>query len=43
MHLSPSSTKVLVTGASEFIGSHTALSLLQLGYQVRGTIEHGQV
>ncbi|MEW6405353.1 MAG: NAD-dependent epimerase/dehydratase family protein, partial [Chloroflexota bacterium] len=38
MSLPPSSTKVLVTGASGFIGLHTTLSLLQLGYQVRGTV-----
>lgn len=33
----PSSTKVLVTGASGFIALHTVLRLLQLGYDVRGT------
>ena len=31
-------TKVLVTGASGFIGLHTTLRLLQLGYSVRGTV-----
>jgi dihydroflavonol-4-reductase len=38
MALSPSSTKVLVTGASGFLALHTALRLLQLGYNVRGTV-----
>jgi len=33
-----SSTKVLVTGANGFIGLHTTLRLLQLGYSVRGTV-----
>jgi dihydroflavonol-4-reductase len=34
----PSSTKILVTGASGFIALHTVLRLLQLGYPVRGTV-----
>ena len=38
MRTDPSSTKVLVTGASGFIALHTVLRLLQLGYPVRGTI-----
>ena len=38
MTINPSSTKVLVTGASGFIALHTILRLLQLGYQVRGTV-----
>ena len=33
-----SSTKVLVTGASGFLALHTVLRLLQLGYNVRGTV-----
>lgn len=33
-----SSTKVLVTGASGFIGLHTTLRLLQLGHSVRATV-----
>jgi len=33
-----SSTKVLVTGANGFIGLHTTLRLLQLGYLVRATV-----
>ncbi len=32
------STRVLVTGVNGFIGLHTALHLLQLGYAVRGTV-----
>ena len=32
------STKILVTGANGFIGLHTTLHLLQLGYRVRGTV-----
>lgn len=32
--------KILVTGASGFIGSHCILDLLQHGYQVRGTIRN---
>ncbi len=35
LHVSP---KVLVTGASGFIGLHTVLHLLQCGYRVRATI-----
>ena len=31
-------TKVLVTGASGFIGSHTVLEFLNNGYEVRGSI-----
>jgi len=38
MTLNPSTTKILVTGASGFIALHTVLRLLQLGYQVRGTV-----
>ena len=37
MSIDPSSTKVLVSGASGFIALHTVLRLLQLGYHVRGT------
>lgn len=33
-----SSTKALVTGAGGFISLHTILQLLQLGYNVRGTV-----
>ena len=32
------SLKILVTGASGFIASHTILELLDHGYKVRGTI-----
>jgi len=35
------STRVLVTGVNGFIGLHTALHLLQLGYSVRGTVRRG--
>jgi nucleoside-diphosphate-sugar epimerase len=38
MIASISSTKVLVTGANGFIGLHTTLRLLQLGYDVRATV-----
>lgn len=34
----PSSTTVLVTGASGFIAQHTILQLLEAGYRVRGTV-----
>ncbi|MEC7291300.1 MAG: NAD-dependent epimerase/dehydratase family protein, partial [Pseudomonadota bacterium] len=30
-------TKVLVTGATGFIASHTILTLINKGYEVRGT------
>ena len=30
-------TKVLVTGATGFIASHTILALIRKGYEVRGT------
>lgn len=33
-----SKTKVLVTGITGFIGSHTAIQLLNKGYQVRGSM-----
>ena len=33
-------TKVLVTGASGFIGLNTVMRLLQLGYSVRTTVRH---
>lgn len=33
-----SSWKILVTGASGFIGLHTTLRLLQLGFNVRATV-----
>ncbi|MFT4798531.1 MAG: dihydroflavonol-4-reductase [Candidatus Azotimanducaceae bacterium] len=33
-------TKVLITGASGFIGSHTVLEFLNNGYEVRGTIRN---
>lgn len=32
--------KLLVTGASGFIGSHCILDLLQHGYEVRGTVRN---
>lgn len=38
MVINPSSTKVLVTGASGFVALHTVLRLLELGYNVRGTV-----
>jgi dihydroflavonol-4-reductase len=40
MIASVSSTKVLVTGANGFIGLHTILRLLQLGYNVRATVRN---
>ena len=40
MIVSISSTKVLVTGANGFIGLHTTLRLLQLGYDVRATVRN---
>jgi len=40
MIASTSSTKVLVTGASGFIGLHTTLRLLLLGYDVRATVRN---
>ena len=38
MNTSPSITKVLVTGANGFIGLHTTLHLMQIGYYVRVTV-----
>ena len=38
MSINPSSTKILVTGASGFVALHTILRLLQSGYNVRGTV-----
>jgi uncharacterized protein YbjT (DUF2867 family) len=40
MIASTSSTKVLVTGASGFIGLRTTLRLLLLGYDVRATVRN---
>lgn len=40
MTASISSTKVLVTGANGFIGLHTTLRLLQLGYSVCATVRN---
>jgi dihydroflavonol-4-reductase len=40
MTVSISSTKVLVTGANGFIGLHTTLRLLQLGYSVCATVRN---
>lgn len=34
----PTSSPILVTGASSFVGIHTVVQLLQQGYTVRGTI-----
>ena len=45
MPITPSSTRILVTGAGGFISLHTILKLLQLGYKVRGTVRtesHGR-
>lgn len=30
--------KVLLTGVSGFLGSHTAIQLLEKGYEVKGTL-----
>lgn len=38
MTVTPSSTKVLVTGVGGFVGLHAAYLLLQQGYNVRGTV-----
>lgn len=38
MSISTSSKKVLVTGGNGYIGLHTILRLLQLGYNVRATV-----
>ncbi len=38
MSIVPLSAKVLVTGTGGFIALHTVVRLLQLGYQVRGTV-----
>lgn len=35
-----SSQKILLTGITGFIGSHTAIQLLQQGYQVRGSMRN---
>ncbi|QBR12758.1 SDR family oxidoreductase [Sphingobacterium sp. CZ-2] len=35
-----SSKKVLLTGISGFLGSHTAIQLLEKGYEVRGTLRN---
>lgn len=40
MNDSVSSVKVLVTGANGFIGLHTTLRLLQLGFNVRATVRN---
>jgi nucleoside-diphosphate-sugar epimerase len=34
----PSATKILVTGANGFIGLHTTLHLLKLGYSVHASV-----
>ncbi|GJC77572.1 aldehyde reductase 2 [Colletotrichum liriopes] len=34
----PKGSTILVTGANGFIGSHVCNELLQLGYNVRGTV-----
>ena len=33
-------SKVLVTGGSGFVGSHTVLQLLEAGYEVRATVRN---
>ena len=38
MAIDPTSTKVLVTGANGFIGLHTVLHFLQLGYNICATV-----
>ena len=38
MAITPTSTKVLVTGANGFIGLHTVVHLLKAGYNVRATV-----
>jgi dihydroflavonol-4-reductase len=38
MAINPSSTTILVTGANGFIGLHTVLHFLQLGYNIRATV-----
>ena len=38
MAIDPASTKILVTGANGFIGLHTVLHFLQLGYNICATV-----
>lgn len=38
MEIDPTSTKILVTGANGFIGLHTVLHFLKLGYNPRATV-----
>jgi dihydroflavonol-4-reductase len=38
MAIDPTSTKILVTGANGFIGLHTILHFLKLGYQLCATV-----
>jgi dihydroflavonol-4-reductase len=38
MVIDPASTKILVTGANGFIGLHTVLHFLKLGYNLRATV-----
>jgi len=38
MTINPSSTRILITGANGFIGLHTVLHFLQLGYKVSATV-----
>jgi|SRR5215208_3270314 len=38
MAIKPSSTRILITGANGFIGLHTVLHFLQLGYNIRATV-----